>query len=161
MGARMESPGIGRRGVMREGECGAGATMPSDEVSIGDEPPEPVDVRGCWKVWPWVTTGGMPLAGRTSWRASQNLSDTTVRAGEAPWDAATALSISTMVSVTVVVGMWAMAASTAAFCSWERVGGIPALRLSARSSHRISGWEDDSQRAMGWDGTVTPSAASL
>jgi hypothetical protein len=66
-----------------------------------------------------------------------------------------------MVLSTVVGGMWEIAASTAAFCSWESVGGIPAQRLSASSSQRISGWDDDSQRAMGWDGTVTPNAASL
>jgi hypothetical protein len=54
-----------------------------------------------------------------------------------------------------------MAASTAAFCSCESEGGMPARRHSARSSHRISGWLDDSHRAMGWEGTVTPRAASL
>jgi hypothetical protein len=135
--------------------------MPSDEVSIGDEPPE----LSCWHDWrkagPCVMTGGMPLGGRTTCRAFQNSSDTTVRAGELPRDVVIAVSISVMVSSTVEVGMWAIAASTAAFCSWERVGGTPALRRSASSSQRISGWEDDSQRAMGWEGTVTPKAASL
>jgi hypothetical protein len=96
-----------------------------------------------------VTTGGMPLAGRAAWSAFQNLSETTVRASKLPWDRAIAVSISMMVLFTVVGGMWERAASTAAFCSWERVGGIPALHLSARSSQRISGWDDDSQRTMG------------
>jgi hypothetical protein len=38
---------------------------------------------------------------------------------------------------------------------------MPARRFSARSSQRISGCEDDSQRAMGWEGILTPRAASL
>jgi hypothetical protein len=147
-------------GVMREGECGWGATMPSEEVSIGDEPPE-VEVHASWKAGVVVIISGIPLAGRRAWRAFQNSSETTVRAGEPPWEAAAADSISKMVLSTTVGGICAMAASTAAFCSWEREGAMPARLLSASSSQRISGCEDDSQRVMGWDGIITPNAASL
>jgi hypothetical protein len=159
MGASGPPPHAGR-GVMREGECGAGATMPSDDVSIGEEPPE-VESRDSWKAGPAVTMAGIPLAGRRFWRAFQNSSETTVRAGEPPCEAAAASSMFTMVSLTTASGMCAMAASTAAFCSWESETGKPAQRLSASNSQRISGWEDDSQHAMGWEGIVTPNAASL
>jgi hypothetical protein len=134
--------------------------MPSEEVSIGDDPPE-AETRASWKAGVVVIMSGIPLDGRRAWRAFQNSSETTVRAGDPPWEAATASSISTMVLSTTEVGMCAMAASTAAFCSWEREGAIPARRRSARSSQRISGCDDDSQRAMGWEGTLTPRAASL
>jgi hypothetical protein len=40
-------------------------------------------------------------------------------------------------------------------------GAMPARLRSASNSQRISGCEDDSQRAIGWDGIVTPNAASL
>jgi hypothetical protein len=103
MGALGRSPAAGRV-VMREGECGIGATMPSDKVSIGEEPAEWEVARASWKDGPRVTMGGMPLAGRAAWMASQNASETTVRAGEAPWDWATAVSISTMVALTAAVG---------------------------------------------------------
>jgi hypothetical protein len=159
MGALGMSPKAGR-GVMRDGEWGCGGKMPSEEVSIGDDPPD-VEVRASWKAGVVVMISGIPLAGRRAWRAFQNSSETTVRAGEPPWEAAAASSISTMVSFTTLGGMCAMAASTAACCSWEREGAIPARRRSARSSQRISGCEDDSQRAMGWEGTLTPRAASL
>jgi hypothetical protein len=122
MGVLGRSPKAGR-GVMREGEWGAGATMPSDEVSIGDEPPELNWWRDWMKAGPCVTTGGIPLAGRTAWRAFQKSSETTVRASELPWDAAIAVSISTMVVSTVVVGMWAMAALTAAILLLGEGGG--------------------------------------
>jgi hypothetical protein len=135
--------------------------MPSDEVSIGDEPSESVRCRDSWKAGPCVMMGGMPLASSAACSASQNSSETTVRAGELPRDRATTDSISSMVLLMVTGGMWEIAASTAAFCSWERVGGTLARHLSASNSQRISGWDDDSQHAMGWEGTVTPNAASL
>jgi hypothetical protein len=127
MGASGKSPAAGR-GVMRDGWCGSGAAMPSDEVSIGEELADCEVGRASWKAGPCVTMGGMPLAGRANWMASQKASETTVREGEAPCDWATAVSISTIVSLTVAVGMWARAASTAASCSWDRVGGMPARR---------------------------------
>jgi hypothetical protein len=57
-------------------------------MSMGEEP---VD----WDGWRASVNGrveviwsGMPLAGRASWRASQKLSETMVRAGEGPpWEA--------------------------------------------------------------------------
>jgi hypothetical protein len=92
MGALGMSPRAGS-GVMREGECGWGAIMPSEEVSIGDEPPE-VEIRASWKAGVVVIMSGIPLAGRRAWRAFQNPSETTVRAGEPPWEAACYASLS-------------------------------------------------------------------
>jgi hypothetical protein len=160
MGTSGLSPALSG-GWMRDGECGGGAKIPSDEVSIGEEPPKAGDWRAPWKEGPRVMTVGIPLAGRIVWSASQNSSETMVRAGELPCEAATAPSISRMVLSMTEGGIWEIAASTAAFCSWESEGGTPARRCSASSSHRISGWDEDSQRAMGWEGTVTPNAASL
>jgi hypothetical protein len=94
----------GREGVISEGECGMGVDMPSEDVSIGEEASEP-DRRAAWKAGPLVTMVGMPLAGRAAWRAFQKSSDTTVRAGEAPCEVATAVSISTMVLSMMVGGI--------------------------------------------------------
>jgi hypothetical protein len=112
--------------------------MPSEEVSIGDDPPE-VGSHASWKAGVETILSGIPLAGNRAWRAFQNSSETTVRGGEPPWEAATACSISTMVLSTTAGGLCAIAASTAAFCSWDREGATPARLLSASNSQRISG----------------------
>jgi hypothetical protein len=78
--------------------------MPSEDVSIGEEPFEGV-IRASWNAGPLVMRAGMPLAGSAAWSASQKVSETVVSAGEAPCEAAIACSISTMVTSIVGTGM--------------------------------------------------------
>jgi hypothetical protein len=102
--------------------------MPSEEVSIGDDPPE-IGSRASWKAGEVTIVSGIPLAGRRAWRAFQNSSETTVRAGELPWEAATAFSISTM-SVNGLSLVFSRICLTWVHCQVSRCGGSNLLGSS-------------------------------